>query len=259
MAKYKYQLIERPEFSSITVFNNGETLFATTDSHSNFAEIVRRVSEGDENALDLFDLKRAVKRYTDQALSGRVKVATGVIYLDNEPIDGALADVILRFVDEGLDPKPLVKFLENVMENPNVFSREHMYRWLKTHKFSITESGWIVGYKGLSHDFKSINAGPGFINGTPANGHLDNSIGNTVSIDRGAVTFDPSHGCAAGLHVGTWDYAKSFAQGKLVEVHVHPKDVVSVPTDCHDAKMRVCSYKVIREVAAKHEKTVVLD
>ena len=61
---------------------------------------------------------------------------------------------------------------------------------------------------------------------------------------RGDVEHDPGVGCHVGLHAGTWDYASSFAQGAVLTVEINPRDVVSVPTDCQDQKMRVCRYTV---------------
>lgn len=34
---------------------------------------------------------------------------------------------------------------------------------------------------------------------------------------------------------------------KIVKVKVHPKDVVSIPVDYNNAKMRTCGYEVIEE------------
>jgi hypothetical protein len=43
--------------------------------------------------------------------------------------------------------------------------------------------------------------------------------------------------------VGTYDYAKRYANGALLKVHVNPRDVVSVPTG-EGEKVRVCRYVV---------------
>ena len=61
---------------------------------------------------------------------------------------------------------------------------------------------------------------------------------------RGEVQHDPESGCSTGLHVGTYAYAQGYARAALLTVHVNPRDVVSVPTDCDAEKMRVCRYVV---------------
>src|ERR1019366_5793465 len=135
----------------------------------------------------------------------------------------------------------------NVASNPNEHSREQLYSWLDARDFTITSDGNLVGYKGVKSDLKSVHSGPGIVNGEAINGHLDNSPGNTVEIARSVVQHDPSNGCASGLHVGTYDYARSWGTVTL-KVEVNPRDVVSVPTDCDAAKVRVCRYEVIEQV-----------
>jgi hypothetical protein len=77
------------------------------------------------------------------------------------------------------------------------------------------------------------------------NGHIPNQPGSVISISRSYVQHDPEQGCSTGLHVGTWGYASSFGDVTL-KVEINPRDIVSVPTDCGAAKMRVSRYKVIK-------------
>lgn len=48
------------------------------------------------------------------------------------------------------------------------------------------------------------------------------------------------------LHVGSMAYVKDFGHGgsdsAILEVLVSPRNVVAVPTDYHNTKMRVCEY-----------------
>jgi hypothetical protein len=73
---------------------------------------------------------------------------------------------------------------------------------------------------------------------------------------RDRVTFDPNNGCSFGLHVGTFSYANSYGS-TVLEVHVNPRDVVSVPTDCQDQKMRTCRYEVVQVVSEKYAEALV--
>lgn len=67
-----------------------------------------------------------------------------------------------------------------------------------------------------------------------------------------------SVGCGHGLHVGAFDYAKSYGGidldddeggngNKLMICKVNPRDVVSVPTDSRFQKLRCCRYEVVSE------------
>ncbi len=73
--------------------------------------------------------------------------------------------------------------------------------------------------------------------------------GQICEMPRHKVAFDPSNGCAAGLHVGTHNYTKSYRTNDsqtVVMVKVNPADVVSVPTgECE--KMRCCRYVVLEQ------------
>jgi hypothetical protein len=66
-------------------------------------------------------------------------------------------------------------------------------------------------------------------------------------MNRRKVSDDCNQGCAAGLHVGTYDYASNWAgpSGKVILVRFDPADIVSVPSDCEHQKMRVSQYTVL--------------
>ena len=87
---------------------------------------------------------------------------------------------------------------------------------------------------------------------------FDNSVGSTCEVPRGKVNGNREHHCAAGLHVGAFDYAKSYGGinlddnegdggNKLMICKVNPRDVVSVPNDCRCQKLRCCKYEVVSE------------
>src|ERR1035437_174856 len=248
MTNINYTLYEDEGDAFVTAFVSGQKPYtASTASHPNFAEIVSALKAGDVSALGLFDISTVVEKYFDQ-LSERVAVKGGHVFFDGDEVDNSLTKQILRFLEAKIDDwQPLVNFMENVASNPNEHSREQLYSWLEARDFTITSDGNLVGYKGVKSDLKSVHSGPGIVNGEAINGHLDNSPGNTVEIARSVVQHDPSNGCASGLHVGTYDYARSW--GTIVlKVEVNPRDVVSVPTDCNAAKVRVCRYEVIEVV-----------
>lgn len=230
----------------ITVFIPGQPMpFCADSTHPNFAKIVAAVEKGDEAGLPtLFDAAAEIAKQF-KALSERVSVAAGRIYFDGDEIHNTLTEQVRRFLDEGVeDYKPLVKFFEKVQANPSQHSRDQLYEWLTRHKFTITDEGDLLGYKGVKNDLTSVHAGPAIVDGKAVNGHVPNNVGSTIEIARGQVVADSSVGCSVGLHVGTWEYARKWGP-TLLEVHVNPRDVVSVPTDCNAQKVRVCRYKVV--------------
>lgn len=241
-------IFKNGDYSNLTAAvvnpDTGQTeLLGIDNSHPYWEDIVDAVYDGDEDAvLALMDLEVAVEN-TFRQVTERITVSNETVYFDGEPVHNSLADAILRAGSpDGL--LSLAKFMEKAYSNPRRHSRDNLFNWLNTHAFTITPEGDLIGYKGVGKNLKSITGGPGIVNGVPTSGHLDNSVGNVLEMARGQVEHNPSRGCSSGLHVGTWDYASSFGHTTL-KVLVNPRDVVSVPTDCSWAKMRVCRYKVL--------------
>lgn len=245
---------------SISAIIQGD-IYYIPDTHPNF-ERVHGVIFGDEDVtedelIDLFSLERAVSRRFE-SLSERVKVANGVIYFDGEPVDNALTRQVTRFLNEGVDFKPLVNFFEKVQTNPNEHSREQLYSWLDKHNFTITKSGDFIAYKGVSADrdmnvFKSISSGRAIVDGVEHTGQIPQQIGSVVEMPRSEVQFDPAVGCSTGLHAGTWSYARGFSRDAVLEVAINPRDVVSVPTDSGFQKLRVSRYRVVNATEVERE------
>ncbi len=259
MSNYSHQIIESNDSIIVVLVKDGQIFTTTAEANpDNIDTIVDRARARDYEGLEaLFTLEDRV-RIAYEPLSERVSVRDGRVLFDNDPVDEVIERGILRSLKEGLeDHKPLVNFMEKVYTNTNEHTRESLFRWLNTEDFTIDADGDIVGYKGLRSDYTSVHAGPGIVNGESfEQANLDNSPGNVVEMPRSEVTHDPAVGCARGLHVGSWDYASSFGNGVTVEVRVNPRDVVSVPTDCNDQKMRVAKYRVVGDAGYKHETVV---
>lgn len=256
----QFSLVGNEDGSNITVFVPEHAPLVAHSTHPNFDRIVKGAFAGDDSIVELFDVAvTAVTKF--QRLTERVTTANGKLYLDGEEVNNVLATQVVRFHNEDIeDWKPLVLFFENVQQNPQEHSREQLFEWLDHRDFTITEDGMILGYKGVrkngENDFTSISTGRAIVDGEVFNGAIPNRIGSVVEMPRNEVAWDPSTGCSTGLHVGTYRYADSFAQGALLEVHVNPRDVVSVPTDSSWEKMRVCRYTVVNTIDAPYTSAV---
>lgn len=257
----KFNLVSVGDESNLTVVANGNLLVAN-EQHPNWSAILDAVvvqNTDDEDAVErLFD-PSAAAAVEFEKVSERVSVANGRVYLDGDEIHGALSNQIARFLEEGVeDWKPLVKFLEKVSTNLNEHSREQLFDWLSRRNFTITSEGNFVAYKGVNPDLSSISRGPGIVDGKEVS-QVVNPIGSVVEMPRSKVVHDPRQGCAYGLHAGTFEYASNFSRGVVLEVHVDPRDVVSVPTDCDWAKIRTCRYKVVGKVDVAYSGAYVPD
>lgn len=244
------------EQTFVTVFAPGYDAITIGDTHAKFKEIVGLLAEATTGSYvdpsevyNLIDLG-AVAAQKFENLSERVSVRGGVVYFDGDEVDNSLTQQVVRFLDEGVeDFKPLVAFFEKVSTNPNNHSRQQLFDWLNVRQgISITESGNIVAYKGVYSDgkggYQSGHQGHAIRNGEDIRGYIPNAVGDTIEMPRSEVAFDPAQACKQGLHVGTYEYARSYAQGAMLKVIVDPRDVVSVPTDGGGEKIRVCRYRV---------------
>ena len=252
MTALKYNLVSVGDEANLTLFVRGEMYIASA-THANWLKIVAGVLAGDESVTDLFDVSKTISAKFE-SLSGRATVANGHLYFDGDEMHNALADEVVRFLDEGVDDwKPLIAFLEKVQQNPQEHSRNQLFEWLTRRAFTITDAGDIIGYKsvraGDDDVFLSINSGTAIVNGEVKTGRIPQKVGDVVTMPRADVAFDPAQGCSAGLHVANWDYASTWtSHDAILAVAVNPRDVVSVPTDCDFQKVRVCRYQVMEVV-----------
>jgi len=234
----------------ISVFIPGQNPLVAHSSHPNFDAIVDGVNVGDDSVAELFDIANTLSTKFER-LTERVSVANGRLYLDNVEVHNSLADTVIRFLNERVDDwKPLVRFFENVQNNPNDHSREQLFTWMDERQFSITENGMIVGYKGVDKrdgKYLSTRGGKAIVNGEVIEGLIPQSIGDVVEMPRDEVAHNPNASCSTGLHVADYNYATSYGS-TMLEVHVNPRDVVSVPTGDGLAKVRVCRYLVVGEL-----------
>lgn len=241
----KYNLVSDGTNASVTVFEDGDMLVANSDN-PNWDAILEALLN-DEPVADLITLTKAVAKKFER-LTTRVSVNGDQVYFDGDPVDNALTEQIVRFLNEGWDFEGLVNFYERIAANPSAHSRDQLYTWLEAHDFTIDKDGFILMYKGVRDNgdgtYGSIHSGPAIVNGQEVDGHVPQTIGDVVEFPRSKVNADPSQGCSTGLHASNFAYARSFTTGAVLTVQVDPADVVSVPTDCDAQKVRVCRYTV---------------
>lgn len=160
---------------------------------------------------------------------------TETITLNGTEIPNVLQDRILGFMRNNHPMEALLKFTENLMKNPSYRAVNELYRFLEHNKMPITDRGTFIAYKKVTTDFKDHRTKT-----------FDNSVGRVVSVPRNKVDEDCEKTCSYGLHVAAYEYAWGFGSGNFIMVEVNPADVVAVPKDYNNQKMRVCSYRVLQ-------------
>ncbi len=203
--------------------------------HTNYKLILEALPTATEDELlELVDIEKAVATFSD----GQVSIVNGKVMFEGEEVHGSISKRIIEFMSKGLPFEPLVKFLENLMENPSMQSQQELYDFLEHENLPITEDGCFLAYKAVNSDFKD-----------KWRGTFDNKVGQVCEMRRAKVDDNRGRGCSAGLHAGALNYVANYgnvdAGDNIVIVKINPEDVVSVPSDCNCEKLRTCKYEVV--------------
>lgn len=233
--------------NNITVNYEGQThIVARSDELA--TKLIAALRE--KRQEDIPNLVSAAKRVVNYG-QGDFQVKDGEILIKGQPVHHVLSRKILSFQQEGLPHLPLVRFAENLQNNPSYRAVTELFQFLEKNDHPITEEGKFIAYKRVRSDFLDIHSGT-----------IDNSPGTEPSMPRNQVNENSNETCSHGLHVANWDYAHNhFGSSQkesdvMLEVEVDPADVVSIPVDYDQAKMRVCKYKVLGVIDKAHSSDV---
>lgn len=218
----------------ITIFSN--TPITIGPDHPNYEQIkdiLENEREDDITTL-LHPTTQIVKKTL--ALPG-FHITDGALYYNNSKLSGYIVDRILELVDANKPVTRMLKFLENLLQNPSNRVYEHLFEFLEKGQLPITEDGYFLAYKKVNGNYTDCHTGT-----------INNSIDTTVSMPRQSVDDNPNNTCSHGLHVCSFDYLAHFCGERIIVVCVNPRDVVSIPVDHNHTKMRVCRYDVIDEI-----------
>lgn len=223
--------------SVIVKSDSGTKIYAAGSSEYDLAkEFI--LANDDEGLYNLANgLENAVKSYKG------FRVENDVVFVNDEPLPVTLGKRLKGFADEGADYNYLLKFWENLKQNPSYNSINNLFDFLDRVHCPITKDGLIQCYKTVKSDYWDKYTGKTFLN-TP---------GAVINVPRGTVDDDRERQCSFGAHVGGLNYIhwygnKNFGD-RIMEVFVNPKDFVAVPTDHDFNKARVCEYTVGKEVS----------
>jgi hypothetical protein len=222
--------------SSLALFPAAQPPITLLDSHPNFTVVVEAIRAGDfDKALELASIPAFISNITD----GRVTVDGNGVRFGNEPVTGYLAEKMVRFFNDGLPVVAYCKFLENLYNNPSRTALNELFLFLEAADLPVTDDGYFIAYKAIRNDWRDCHSG-----------RFDNSPGTTHVMPRNQVDDNRDRTCSYGFHAAAYQYARNFMpdDGRLVAVKINPADVVSVPSDYDNQKLRTCSYTVLYEI-----------
>ncbi len=225
-------------------FQHNSKFLQAHSSHPKFTDIVQAAKSGDfTTAANLIDVKAVVST----ALEGTEAVLKDSnVYYKGQVVHSNLAKRIIALAREGFDAKPLLLFLENLMQNPSKRAVDELYGFLEASSLPITDDGHFLAYKSVRSDFTDHHTGK-----------MDNSVGTIVEMQRNQVDEDKDRTCSYGLHFAAHEYAEGFGRdGRMVVLKINPADVVAIPSDYNNQKGRACKYLILEEVDRSDKKLV---
>lgn len=219
-----------------------------TSDHPEFAEFYQSILDFGmsqqvlQRVRSQMNVKNIIQSYKHNDIE--VDISTEQVKYKGEVVHGVVVDRIVQSAKQNNGSvERLVKFLENLMDNPSYRAVNELYSFLEAADIEIDEDGYVLCFKKVTEDYMDIRTRT-----------FDNSVGSTPRVERWQVDEDMRRTCSEGLHVCSKSYLKfygSSVSNRVVKVRVHPADFVSIPIDYNFAKARVCKYEVLADVTDK--------
>lgn len=219
----------------INIVADGQT-FVANNGHQNFDKARQAIFDGQiEQALNMINVKKGIEKYAQ----GKIKIEKEEVFYGDLKIDTGLTKRIVDAMGEGKEFKFLVNFFENLMLNPSRRAVNELFGFLEHNDIELTEDGHFLAWKRVESNYMDMYTKT-----------IDNSPGKIVEVARNQVDEDSNRTCSAGLHVAAKSYLPHYGGGRgvIIQVKVHPRDVVSIPVDYNNAKMRCSRYEVMKDV-----------
>ncbi len=181
-----------------------------------------------------------------QQLTGTLTYEEGVIFYNGAPLYNYAVETLIKFLNMGHDIQALANFIDKQQRNPDPMVHEELYRFLEHGKIPLTPDGDFLVYKAVRGDYLDIHSGT-----------FDNRVGKKPRLPgREAVDPNRHNTCSNGLHVCSYGYLPHFANanGHVMVCKVNPVDVVAIPADYNNTKMRVVGYEVVGEVTGYYQR-----
>jgi len=208
--------------------------YTVAKTHIMYPQLKQAIVAADWDLVkDLILPKEIVIRYAE----GHVDIRDGVFYWEGEELHTSLTTRMIDMLKEGFPVKHLALFMEHLMQNPSKRAVDELYGFLEACSIPITDDGCFIAYKRVRNDYTDVRTGT-----------FDNKVGATPKMPRNRVDDNKDRTCSAGLHVCSKEYLAHYPGERIVVCKVNPRDVVSIPTDYHNSKMRVCRYEVVGEL-----------
>lgn len=216
--------------SFITVVDKDGQVYTAASSHPNFAKAHELLQVGDAaGVVALLSTEKALAMYS----KGNIKIMGYKLTYRDIVFDSTLANRIIEEMHNNRPFEHLINFFEKLMLNPSRDAVYQLYGFLEHNDIEICDDGDFFAWKRVNDGYKDFRTNT-----------FDNSPGTVVTMPRNMVCEDKNKTCAPGLHAAAASYIPCYAggQGRILKMKINPRDVVAIPEDYNNAKMRVCQY-----------------
>lgn len=231
---------------NITIYIEGTPLMCDK-SHSNYFRILKMLKNQENNEIDINELKSLFSLgETIRRSHKNLEIKEGQVYYKGNIVDNVITKKIVAMIKENLNVDYMLKFLDNLLQNPSKSSIEELYLFMEVGNLPISKDGYLYAYKKIRSNFRDIYTNK-----------MDNSVGEVVKMPRKLVNDNRNETCSTGLHFCSYDYLNFFGSSnsnkfKIVVVKINPKDIVSIPIDYNNTKGRCCEYKVVKDITEEY-------
>lgn len=221
---------------SVTVFIDGNS-YSVNKQAKTYDMLIAAIRSGDADGVRKAVDVRKVIVDSFISISDKVRIEDGVIYYDDREVTGLISARVFDMLKLNLDVAPMVRFIENMMQNPSHRAVKELFGFMEACNLPVTEDGYFLAYKRVRGDYTSVH-----------DSKTDNSIGAIVEMPRNMVDENANQTCSHGLHFCSYDYLQHFSGQRIVVLKINPADVVAIPTDYNNSKGRACKYEVVGEI-----------
>jgi hypothetical protein len=261
----------------LTLTDGKSGTLTVTEKTPGYQEIVTLIQKGDYSSMTLDQIREKTKVTTDYNYDdGGVKFTFDAKKNDLQlSIDGNPNKMPLsysfkkRIIDtiKTAEKNPLSKvsmamfaaFIRRLEANPSFKVVRSLYDFLAANNIPLTNDGYFLAYKKVAYDYTDIHSHT--FDNTPniTEARKNYQLGDDIydlklpKMPRNEVEDDPEKTCSDGLHVCSKDYLRHYGShqsntDRIVICKVDPTNVVSIPLDYNNAKMRVSAYDVVDEL-----------
>lgn len=222
---------------SVTVYLDGKP-FTINKQAQTFNAVLKGLRANNEDAVrSAVNIRDTIVSSLGKSSGGKVQISNGEIMYGDRRVTGLVASRVFSMIDMGLSVDPMVRFIENLMQNPSKRAVDELFGFLDACKLPITEDGHFLAYKRVRGDYMDVHSGT-----------MNNAVGQVLSMERNLVDEDKNNTCSYGLHFCSYDYLAHFSGARIVVVKINPADVVAIPADYNNSKGRTCKYEVVDEI-----------